>query len=135
MFKLGASAAASEFYEKVQVGIDVYVSYRTLILMTLKKSCFPDCRDISSLVPVFKNISERSRAKKYRPVSLPSVVSKVIEKLVNNRIVDHLEKYGLFSDFQYGFRSSRSTAYLLTVASSKIARGFLQVFGYLSCGT
>ena len=76
------------------------------------------------MVPVFKNISERSRAKKYRPVSLPSVVSKVIEKLVNNRIVDHLEKYGLFSDFQYGFRSSRSTADLLTVVSSKIARGF-----------
>ena len=33
------------------------------------------------------------------PRSLLSVVSKVFEKLVNNRIVDHLEKYGLFSDF------------------------------------
>ena len=30
-----------------------------------------------------------------------AVVSKVFEKLVNNRIVDHLEKCGLFSDFQY----------------------------------
>ena len=37
------------------------------------------------------------------------MVSKVIKKLVNNRIVDHLEKCGLFSDFQYGFRSSQST--------------------------
>ena len=34
------------------------------------------------------------------------VVSKVFEKLVNNRIVDQLGKCGLFSDFQYGFRSS-----------------------------
>ena len=51
--------------------------------------------------------------KNYRPVSLLSVVSKVFEKLVNNRIVDHLEKCGLFSDFQYGFRSSRSVADLL----------------------
>ena len=33
------------------------------------------------------------------PVSLLSVVSKVFEKLVNNRIVNHLEKSGLFSDF------------------------------------
>ena len=41
----------------------------------------------------------------YHCVSLVSVVSKVFEKLVNNRIVDHLEKSGLFSDFQYGFRS------------------------------
>ena len=52
------------------------------------------------------------------------MVSKVFEKLVNNRIVDHLEKCGLFSDFQYGFRSSRSTADLLIVVSDKIAGAF-----------
>ena len=52
------------------------------------------------------------------------MVSKVFEKPVNNRIVDHLEKCGLFSDSQYGFRSSRSTADLLTVVSGRIARAF-----------
>ena len=72
----------------------------------LKESCFPDCWKVSSVVPVFKNVGERSTAKNYRPVSLLSVVSKVFEKLVNNGIVDHLEKCGLFSDFLYGFRSS-----------------------------
>ena len=69
-------------------------------------------------------LGERSTAKNYGPVSLLSVVSKVFEKLVNNRIIDHLEKCDLFSDFQYGFRSSRSTADLLTVASDRIARDF-----------
>ena len=48
------------------------------------------------MVPVFKNIGERSTAKNYLPVSLLSVVSKVSEKLVNNRIVDHLEKCAFF---------------------------------------
>ena len=81
----------------------------------LKESCFPDCWKVSLVVPVFKNVGERSTAKNYHPVSLLSVVSKVFEKLVNNRIVDHLEKCGLFSDFQYGFRSSRS---------DRIARAF-----------
>ena len=71
----------------------------------LKESGFPDCWKVSSVVPVFKNVGKRSAAKNYGPVIL-SVVSKVFEKLVNNRIVDHLEKCGLFSDFQYGFRSS-----------------------------
>ena len=76
-------------------------------------------------VPVFKNVGERmSTAKNYQPVSLLSVVNKVFEKLVNNRIVDRLEKCGLFTDFQYGFRSSRSTADLLTVVSDRIARAF-----------
>ena len=72
----------------------------------LKESCFLDCWKVSSVVPVFKNVGERSTTKNYHPVSLLSVVSKVFEKLVNNRIVDHLEKCGLLSDFQYGFRSS-----------------------------
>ena len=58
------------------------------------------------MVPVFKIVGERSGAKNYRPANLISVVSKVFEKLVNNEIVDHLGKYGLFSDSQYGFRSS-----------------------------
>ena len=53
-----------------------------------------------------------------------SVISQVFEKLVNNRIVDHLEKCGLFPDFQYGFRSYRSTADLPTVVSDRIARAF-----------
>ena len=90
----------------------------------LKESCFPCCWKVSSVVPVFKNIGERSTAKNYHPVSLLSVVSKVFEKPVSNRIVDHLEKGCLFSDFQYGFRCSRSTADLLTVVSDRIARAF-----------
>ena len=72
----------------------------------LKESCFLDCCKVLSVVPAFKNVGERATAKNYRPVSLLSAVSKVFEKLVNNRIVDHPEKCDLFSDFQYGFRSS-----------------------------
>ena len=90
----------------------------------LKASCFPESWKVSLVVPVFKNVGETSTAKNYRPVRLLSVVSKVFEKLVNNRIVDHLEICGLFSDFQYGFRSSRSTADLLTVVSDRTARAF-----------
>ena len=49
----------------------------------------------------------------------------VFEKLVNNRIVDYLEKLGLFfNSHHYGFRSSRSTTNLLTVVSDRIARAF-----------
>ena len=52
------------------------------------------------------------------------MVSKVFEKLVNSRIVDHLEKCRLFSDFQYVLRSSQSTADLPTVVADRIARAF-----------
>ena len=92
-----------------------------LFNMCPKGYCFPDFQRSSLVLPVFKNIGEKSAAKHY---CLVFVVSKVFEKLVNNRLVDQLEKCRLFSDFQYGFRSSRSTADLLTVISDRIARAF-----------
>ena len=88
----------------------------------LKESCFPDCWKVSLVFPVYKML--RKGLQLNIPPCLLSVVSKVFEKLVNNRIADHLEKCGLFSDLQYGFRSFRSTADLLTVISDRIARAF-----------
>ena len=55
---------------------------------------------------MFENVRKRSAANNYCYVSLFSVVSKIFEKLVNDKLVDHLKKYGLFSNLQYGFRSS-----------------------------
>ena len=52
-----------------------------LFTMNLKESCFADFWKVSSLVPVFKNVGERSTSKNYCPVSLLAVVSKVFEKL------------------------------------------------------
>ena len=90
----------------------------------LKEPCFPGCWKVSSVVPIFKNVGERSTVKNYHCVGLLSVVSKVFEKLVNNSTADHLEKSGLFSDCQYDFRSSISNADLLTAVSDRIARAF-----------
>ena len=92
--------------------------------MCLKESCFPEYWKVSSVVPVFKNVGERSTDKDYHSVILVSVVSKIFERLVKNGLVDHLEKCDLFSDFQYGFRSSRSSADLQSVVSDRVAVAF-----------
>ena len=92
--------------------------------MCLKESCFPECWKVYLEVHVFMNVWKRSRARIYCPLSLLFVVSKVFEKLVNNRIFNLPEKCSLFSDFQYGFRSSRLTADPLTVESDRTARAF-----------
>ena len=76
------------------------------------------------MVTVFKNVGERSTVKNYLPVSILNVISKVFEKLVNNRILDQLEKSGHFSDFRYRFRSTWSSADLMTVVSDRIVRAF-----------
>ena len=48
------------------------------------------------LVPVIKNVEEKSTVKNFYPVSLHSMVSKIFKKIVSNRRFDHLEKCGLF---------------------------------------
>ena len=56
--------------------------------------------------------------------SLLPVVSKAFEKFVNNRIVDHLKKCGIYSYFQYSFKFSRSAIDVLTVVSDRTSRAF-----------
>ena len=62
------------------------------ILVVVLKNCEPKpsyilaellnrCLKVLSVVPIFKNVGERSTAKNYRPVSLLSVVSKVFKNL------------------------------------------------------
>ncbi|CAH2209206.1 jg15219 [Pararge aegeria aegeria] len=45
----------------------------------------------------------------YRPISLLKVLSKVLEKVVNNRLLSYLENHNLISNNQYGFRTKKST--------------------------
>ena len=75
-------------------------------------------------LPVLRNNGKRSTATHYGLVCLLSVLSKIFEKLVNDRLIDHLKKYGLFSDFQHSFKSSWSTTDLLTVVSDRVAKAF-----------
>ena len=48
------------------------------------------------MVTIFKNTWKTSATKNYRPVSLLFVVNKFFEKLVNNKVLDHLEIFGFF---------------------------------------
>ena len=82
---------------------DVPVILTDLFNLCLKGSCFPDRWKVFSNIPVFKTVDEMSNAKNYWPVSLLSVVCKVFEKLINDKLVRHLKSVYLFSDFQYGF--------------------------------
>ena len=57
---------------------------------------------------IFKK-GDKSQDGNYRPVSLTSVVCKVMESLVREHIINHMKNNSLFSDKQYGFISGRST--------------------------
>lgn len=64
------------------------------------------------VVPIPKK-GDRSIVGNYRPIAITSVLSKLMESIINSRIVQHLECHKLISDRQYGFRPKRSTGDLL----------------------
>lgn len=53
-----------------------------------------------------------------------SVVSKFFKKILNHRLIEHLQKLKLFSIFQFGFRFFQPTIDFLTVFPDRIARAF-----------
>ena len=61
-------------------------------------------------------------AENYHRVSILSVISKISEKLVNNRLVDPPKKCSIFCNFLYSFRSACSTPDFLTVLLDRTAR-------------
>jgi hypothetical protein len=89
-------------------------------LYTLCFSCgtFPNQWKLASVVPVHKRDS-KSDPTKYRPISLLSNISKIMEALVKNQLQGYLFQNNLVSHRQYGFRPKHSTADLLATLSQK----------------
>ena len=82
--------------------------------MSLQTSSVPYDWKLATISPIFKK-GKRDEPSNYRTISLMSVVSKLMEKIIRQAIVNHLESNGLLSDNQYGFLSGRScTLQLLT---------------------
>ena len=74
------------------------------------------------VVPLFKK-NKRSEVGNYRPVSVLSVVSKILERAVYTQLEEYLVKKKLLFDFQSGFRSNFSTDSCLTYLTDYITRG------------
>ena len=81
---------------------------------SLQSGHLPDCWKIANVVPIHKSGS-RYLTNNYRPISLTCVVSKILEYIVRDRILQHLTINGLISQQQHGFLPHHScTSQLLT---------------------
>ncbi len=69
---------------------------------------FPDIFKTAKIKPLFKK-RNKNEIQNYRPISLLSVFSKILERLFYVRMETFLNKYDAFSNCQHGFRKSKST--------------------------
>jgi hypothetical protein len=81
-----------------------------VINLSFKNGCVPQQMKIAKVVPIFKS-GVPLLLDNYRPISLLSNFSKILEKVMCNRLTMHLESNNLISMKQFGFRKKHSTVH------------------------
>lgn len=75
----------------------------------LKERMFPNQWKLQNLVLIPKGGKPPNEASSYRPICLLDTMGKVLERIIYNRLLPLAEQNGALSEYQYGFRRSRST--------------------------
>ena len=91
-------------------------SFCSLFNLSLSTGTVPKDWKISNITPVFKS-GNKCFVSNYRPISLLSLPSKLLERIVFNRLLDHLLTNSILSPRQFGFRPGSSTQEALLVAT------------------
>jgi hypothetical protein len=91
--------------------------------LSIQQGIFLDKLKISRTVPLFKN-ENTELCDNYRPISLLSFLSKIIEKIISIQLVNHLELNKLLYEQQYGFQKNKSTENNLTHVTNFICNAW-----------
>ena len=94
-------------YKKIIDYISPILSF--LFNKSVAKGLFPDILKIARVTPIFKSKSHKI-VSNFRPISVLSFTSKILEKLMKTRVLSHLEKHNIIYEKQFGFRRGLSTA-------------------------
>ncbi len=83
-----------------------------IVNLSLRSGVFPDKLKMCHVIPIFKT-GNKLECDSYRPISLLSSVSKVLEKIVAEKLIEHLLVNDLLSVHHYGFLPKQSTQHNL----------------------
>ena len=103
------SPGPDKFYPRIlkQVKDKITKHLTRIFNMSLDEGKVPEDWKLADVTPIFKK-GDRKSPGNYRPISLTSVVCKLLETIIRDKIVEYLEKYNLIRDTQHGFRRRRS---------------------------
>jgi hypothetical protein len=88
---------------------------------SIDRGKIPDDWKEALVTPLFKK-GDKSTHSNYRPVSLTSICSKVLEHIIHSHIMKHLDKHQILTDYQNGIRASRSCESQLLITINDIAK-------------
>ena len=70
---------------------------------------FPESWRLGTVVPIYKQAGDPSVASNFRPITLPSHLSKIVEKVVSNQLSDYISQRNILYKRQYAYRHCHST--------------------------
>ena len=94
----------------------------TVFNKSLEQGEFPSIMKLAEVVPLYKG-KEHFLETNYRPISLLTTVSKVLEKIVYKRVYNFLQNTGQLYENQYGFRASHSCEHAIGQVINSIVKG------------
>lgn len=87
--------------------------------LCFEQGIFPPALKCAIITPVHKS-GDKNTPCNYRPISVLTAISKIIEKLMNSRLVSYLNRNDILSSTQYGFRQGVSTEDAVATLASRI---------------
>ena len=93
---------------------------KTIINASLSMGQFPRAFKLAKVIPLYKK-DDKQNISNYRPISILSSFSKVIEKIVHKRLYSFMIKHDLLYHSQYGFKTNSSTEHAVLELQNKIA--------------
>ena len=82
--------------------------------LSFEQGVFPNELKLAIITPLYK-AKDPLFFNNYRPISLLSVFSKIIERLMYTRLLDFINKHKILNKLQFGFRNNHSTFMALVV--------------------
>ena len=86
---------------------------------------FPSAWLQNTILPIKKQGKDELLASSYRPISLTNCSCKIMERMVNARLIFYMESNKLYSPFQSGFRKNLNTSCNIIRLISSVQKGFI----------
>uniref|UniRef100_A0A8C6LAH3 Reverse transcriptase domain-containing protein n=1 Tax=Nothobranchius furzeri TaxID=105023 RepID=A0A8C6LAH3_NOTFU len=87
---------------------------------SLQSGRFPERMKVAKVIPIYK-AGDKHDFSNYRPISILSQFSKILETIFHKRLYDFIEHHDILSEQQYGFRRDRTTSLAIVDLVEKIS--------------
>ena len=103
------------------LAVEIAPILRCIFQQSLDTGCIPATWRNANITPIFKK-GDRSQAVNYRPVSIISICSEVVEHIIFSQVMDHYDHYKVLSDVQHGFCPQRSCETQLLITTQDLTK-------------